>query len=377
MARWSDPMTADDRDVTLPRPRAAVRELPLYAPDVAECTVDVSENVNLWGSPPASLRALASAAAERVNRYPSLYSTPLRDAVLSYLGLSSANGLGLVTGCGSDDVLDAAIRAFGEPGDEVAFAAPTFVMIPIFTRLNGLVPVVVPMGPGYEVDPQRLVDRRAKITYLCTPNNPTSTAMSREAVEYVVDRAAGLVVLDEAYAEFAPDVFTSLVTRSERLLVTRTFSKAFGLAGLRVGYGVGSVAIVDAVTRARGPYKVNAFAEAAAVAALSDGPDARGWVIDRAALAVTIRERLAGALRELGLEPAPSAGNFLFVPMSRAQEIARAMRERGVLVRAMSGLPQDVSALKTAGGHALRIGVGPWESMERLLDALREALACV
>jgi histidinol-phosphate aminotransferase len=377
MARWSDPMTADDRDVTLPRPRAAVRELPLYAPDVAECTVDVSENVNLWGSPPASLRALASVAAERVNRYPSLYSTPLRDAVLSYLGLSSANGLGLVTGCGSDDVLDAAIRAFGEPGDEVAFAAPTFVMIPIFTRLNGLVPVVVPMGPGYEVDPQRLVDRRAKITYLCTPNNPTSTAMSREAVEYVVDRAAGLVVLDEAYAEFAPDVFTSLVTRSERLLVTRTFSKAFGLAGLRVGYGVGSVAIVDAVTRARGPYKVNAFAEAAAVAALSDGPDARGWVIDRAALAVTIRERLAGALRELGLEPAPSAGNFLFVPTSRAPEIGRAMRERGVLVRAMSGLPQDVSALKTAGGHALRIGVGPWESMERLLDALREALACV
>jgi histidinol-phosphate aminotransferase len=122
---------------------------------------------------------------------------------------------------------------------------------------------------------------------------------------------------------------------------------------------------------------VNAFAEAAAVAALSDGPDARGWVIDRAALAVTIRERLAGALRELGLEPAPSAGNFLFVPMSRAPEIGRAMRERGVLVRAMSGLPQDVSALKTAGGHALRIGVGPWESMERLLDALREALACV
>jgi histidinol-phosphate aminotransferase len=338
--------------------------------------VDVSENVNLWGSPPAALRALASAPAERVNRYPSLYSTPLRDAVLEYLDLASASGVGLVTGCGSDDVLDAAIRAFGEPGDEVVFAAPTFVMIPIFTRLNGLVPAVVPMGKRYEVDPQQLVDRRAKVTYLCTPNNPTSTAMSREAVEYVVDRAAGLVVLDEAYAEFAPDVFTRLVTRSERLLVTRTFSKAFGLAGLRVGYGVGSTAIVDAVTRARGPYKVNALAEAAAVAALSDGPDALGWVTEHAALAVTIRERLASALRELGFEPAPSAGNFLFVPTSRAPAIARAMRERGVLVRALSGLPHDVPAVWAAEGHALRIGVGPWESMERLLDALREALAC-
>ena len=369
-------MTTDDRATPLPQPRAAVRGLPLYSPDVAASIVDVSENVNLWGSPPASLRALASAPAERVNRYPSLYSTTLRDAVLGYLGLSSANGIGLVTGCGSDDVLDAAIRAFGEPGDEVAFAAPTFVMMPIFTRLNGLVPALVPMGPNYEVDPQQLVDRRARITYLCTPNNPTSTAMSRAAVEYVVERAAGLVVLDEAYAELAPDVFTSLVTRSERLLVTRTFSKAFGLAGLRVGYGIGSAAIVDAVTRARGPYKVNALAEAAAIAALSDGPDALEWVTERAALAVTIRERLASALRGLGLEPAPSAGNFLFVPTARAPGIARAMRERGVLVRALSGLPQDVPALKAADGHALRIGVGPWESMERLLDALREALAC-
>jgi histidinol-phosphate aminotransferase len=370
-------VSADDREGVLPQPRATVRGLPLYAPDVAACTVDVSENVNLWGSPPASLRALASAPTERVNRYPSLYSTPLRDAVLKYLGLSSASGIGLVTGCGSDDVLDAAIRAFGEPGDEVAFAAPTFVMIPIFTRLNGLVPAMVPMGPDYEVDPQRLVDRRAKITYLCTPNNPTATAMSRQAVEYVVEHAAGLVVLDEAYAEFAPDVFTSLVTRSERLLVTRTFSKAFGLAGLRVGYGVASKAIADAVTRARGPYKVNALAEAAAIAALSDGPDALGWVTEHAARAIAIRARLASALRELGFEPASSAGNFLFVPTSRAPAIASAMRERGVLVRALSGLPHDVPAMRAAEGHALRIGVGPWEAMEQLLAVLREALACV
>lgn len=370
-------MTADERDTTLPLARAAVQGLPLYAPDVAACSVDVSENVNLWGSPPASLRAIAGEVAQRVNRYPSLYSVPLRDAVLSYLGLGKTSGIGLVTGCGSDDVLDAALRAFGEPGDEVAFAVPTFVMIPIFTRLNGLIPAVVPMGPRYEVDPQRLVDRRAKITYLCTPNNPTSTAMTREAVEHVVDRAAGLVILDEAYAEFAPDVFTSLVTRSERLLVTRTFSKAFGLAGLRVGYGVGGTAVVDAVTRARGPYKVNALAEAAAIAALATGPDALGWVSEHAALAVSVRERLASALRELGLEPAPSAGNFLFVPTSRAAAIAREMRRRGVLVRALSGLSQDVSALRSAEGHALRIGVGPWDAMERLLAALREALACV
>jgi histidinol-phosphate/aromatic aminotransferase/cobyric acid decarboxylase-like protein len=92
---------------------------------------------------------------------------------------------------------------------------------------------------------------------------------------------------------------------------------------------------------------------------------------------VTVRERLADGLRELGLEPAPSAGNFLFVPTSRAAVIAREMRHRGVLVRALSGLAQDVPALRSSEGHALRIGVGPWVSMERLLEALREALACV
>ena len=369
-------MTMDDRAVATALARPAVRELPVYAPDTVPCEVDVSENVNLWGSPPASRRALADGSAERLNRYPSLDSTSLRDAALRYLGLSDASGIGVVTGCGSDDVLDATMRAFGEPGDAIAFAAPTFVMIPIFARLNGLVPVPMPLGANYEVDPQRLVDRRAKITYLCTPNNPTSTAISREAVTYVVEHAAGLVMLDEAYAEFAPETFTSLVTRSDRLLVTRTFSKAFGLAGLRVGYGVGSAALVDLVARARGPYKVNALADAAAVAALAPAPDALGWVTEHAALAVTIRERLANALRELGLEPAPTAGNFLFVPTSRAPALARAMRERGVLVRPMSGLPQDVAALRASEGHALRIGVGPWTMMERLLEALREALAC-
>src|SRR5215207_907557 len=325
-------MILAEREGTLALARAEVRALPLYDPDASPCVVDVSDNVNLWGSPPAALRALNDGHAALVQHYPSLYSPSLRDAVLAYLGLSRATGIGVVTGCGSDDVLDSALRAFGEAGDEIVFTAPTFPMIPIFARLNGLVPVALPMGAHYEVDLERLVDQRAKITYLCTPNNPTSTAVSREAVEYVVEHASGLVVLDEAYAEFAPETFTMLAARSERLLVTRTFSKAFGLAGLRVGYGVGSSSVVHLVTRARGPYKVNALAEAAAIAALAVRADAVGWVAEHVALVATLRERVTVALRRLGLEPAPAAGNFVFVPTSRAQSLARTMRRRGVLV---------------------------------------------
>jgi histidinol-phosphate aminotransferase len=355
--------------------RAEVRALPLYASDATVCAVDVSDSVNLWGSPPAALRAL-TATSIVTSRYPSAYAAPLRDAVLRYLGLSSSSDVDVVSGCGSDDVLDATMRAFGEPGDEIAFAAPTFSMISVFARLNSLLPVPVPMSSNYAVDPERLVDRRAKITYLCTPNNPTSNALSRDAVEYVVRNAAGLVVIDEAYAEFAPETFVDLVTMSDRVLVTRTFSKAFGLAGLRVGYGVGHVDVVEPVMRARGPYKVSAFAEAAAVAALADDPDALGWVSKHVALAVAIRVRLAIELESLGLFIAPAAGNFLFVPMAEARSMAEAMSRRGVLVRALSGLTQDIPALAVSGGQALRIGVGPWEMMERVLEALEEALAC-
>jgi len=355
--------------------RRDVQVLPRYAPDVTPCAVDVSDNVNLWGTPPAALRALAEAAMS-ASRYPSVYATTLRDAVVRYLGLATDTGVDVVSACGSDDVLDATMRAFGEPGDEVVFAAPTFAMIPILARLNGLVPVAVPMTSDYLVDPQRLVDRRAKITYLCSPNNPTSTALSRETVEYVIHHAAGLVVIDEAYAEFAPESFVALVTASERLVVIRTFSKAFGLAGLRVGYGVGNADVIEPIVRARGPYKVNALAESAAVAALTEGPDGIGWVARHAALAVGHRARLASELRALGFAPAPAAGNFLFVPVAGARAIAEAMRRQGVLVRALSGLPQDIPALAATGGDALRIGVGPWTAMERVLEAFGEALAC-
>ena len=128
--------------------------------------------------------------------------------------------------------------------------------------------------------------------------------------------------------------------------------------------------------RARGPYKVNVLAEAAAVAALSEGPDGIGWVVEHAALAVAHRDRFLVRLRALGLSPAPAAGNFVFVPVAHAQAIANGMSRRGVLVRVLCDLPRDIPELAAAGGSALRIGVGPWTAMERVLDALEETLAC-
>ena len=356
--------------------RAEVRALPLYAPDVTSCDVDVSDNTNLWGASPAALRALRDPASASLARYPSLYSAPLRDAVLRYVGLETAGDtvVGVVTGCGSDDVIDATMRAFGGPGARIAFSAPTFSMIPTFARLNGMEPVSIPLTHRFDVDVERLVAFNAPITYLCTPNNPTATALTRAAVEFVVQHARGIVLLDEAYAEFAPETFVDLVASNPRLLVTRTFSKAFGLAGLRVGYGVGSRELVGLVQRARGPYKVNALAERAVLASLDDAPDALGWVRSHAALAIAIRERMTVALTALGFPPLPSAANFLFLPTPHALRIARAMRDGGVLVRAFSGLPRDLPELAGSNGEALRIGVGPWETMQRVLESVEAAL---
>ncbi|MBA3670565.1 MAG: histidinol-phosphate aminotransferase family protein [Gemmatimonadaceae bacterium] len=354
--------------------RSEVRALPLYVPEVADCDVDLSDNTNLWGPPPAALRALQDAGASAVSRYPSVYSSMLRPAVFGYLGLPESAPLGIVTGCGSDNVIDSTLRAFGSAGDQVAFSAPTFSMIPIFARVNGLEPLSVPLTASFDVDAERLVSLGARITYLCSPNNPTATALSREAVDYVVTNARGIVLLDEAYAEFAPESFLDLVERHERLIVARTFSKAFGLAGLRVGYGVASTALAGLVERARGPYMVNALSERAVLASLREGDDGAGWVRKHAALAIELRTRLAASLESMGLSALPSAANFVFVPVSRARDIASALQSRGILVRAFAGLPRDLPELEASAGAALRIGVGPWPMMARLLDALGEVL---
>jgi len=355
--------------------REGMGALPLYSPDLSACAVDLSDNTNLWGAPPAALRAMQGASVAALSRYPTLYCEPLHSALLDYVGLGNEPDVGVVTGCGSDDVLDSTMRAFGTPGDSIAFSAPTFTMIPVLARLNGLTPLAIPFTEGFDIDAERLVDTSAKITYLCAPNNPTGTPVSRAAVEYVVANAAGIVLIDEAYAEFAPEVFTDLVARNERVVIARTFSKAFGLAGLRVGYGVGANGVVRLIERARGPYKVNTLAERTVLAALDPSDDGLRWVREHAALAVANRARLVAELSEMGFAALPSAANFIMVPTPRAAELFRALSSRGVLVRAFTAMPRDLPVLAESNGAALRIGVGPWEMMKTLLDTLREVSA--
>jgi histidinol-phosphate aminotransferase len=327
--------------------------------------VDLSDNTNLWGVPPGAVRALGEAGESEITRYPAVYANRLKDALAEYAGVESDE---IVTGCGSDDVLDSALRALADPGESLALAEPTFAMASIFARMNGLRVLPVSLAAGFEIDAEALLAARARVIYICSPNNPTGNAYERERIERVIRSAEGVVILDEAYAEFMGDGFLRSAPSYENLLVVRTLSKAFGLAGARIGYAAGNAALVRAVEKSRGPYKVSAPAERAALAVLGEDRD---WIAGRIDEVRANRERFVGTLRKLGLTPLPSDANFVLVPVRDAAALALRMRRpdgSGVAVRPFAALP--------AIGDAIRITIGPWRMMETALSSLEEALRC-
>jgi histidinol dehydrogenase len=340
---------ADPERVALPPRRAGLDRLTLYR-SVDPGLLDLASNHNLFGVPPAAAAALAHFESAGIARYPSASNDELRAALATLHDVPLAS---IVTGCGSDDVLDATLRAFGVAAERVAYPAPTFVMAAHFATTNGLLPMAIPPRADGEPDLDALIAARAAITYLCSPNNPTGSLLSRGALDRILEATRGLVILDEAYGDFSGTSNATLAAGHGRLLVLRTMSKAFGLAGMRVGWGIGAPALVQAVECARGPYRVSAPAEAAALAVLRhDLP----WVRARVADAVSCRVRLCAALAAAGFAPLPSHANFLLVPVADAAGAARALRERGIAVRAFGSLP--------GVGDALRITVAPWPLLE-------------
>ncbi len=344
-----------------PARRAGVDALRAYREGGGAAALDLSDNTCRFGVPPAAMAALAAFDPALASRYPSPANDALRAALAAYAGVAPDE---IVTGCGSDDVLDSALRAFGRPGDRVAFPAPTFVMLAHYARANALVPVPVPPGADGAPDVDALLAAGARHVYLCSPNNPTGATLPAGALERVLAATPGLVILDEAYAEFAGRSEAAAAPARGRLLVARTMSKAFGLAGLRVGWGVGARELVLAVEKARGPFRVSAPAEAAAVAALAGD---LGWMRAHVAAAVEARDRFARALREAGFAPLPSAANFVLVPVHDAAGAAAALRARGIAVRAFAALP--------GVGDALRVTVAPWPALEPVVAALRDCAA--
>jgi histidinol-phosphate aminotransferase len=350
-----------------PFPRPDYEPLKRYHFDRTPVALDVSDNTNQWGAHPAALEVARRADDDALARYPDLYADGLRAAAATHLGVSEAC---IATGCGSDDILDCAYRACaGGPDDFVAAPVPTFPMGLQLARMNGMGARPVPWADAL-ADPRRLLEGGPVLVYVCRPNNPTGHLAPTAWVEALLEAAGEdgpLVLVDEAYIDFGGDSFAARAVGRPRTLVSRTMSKAFGLAGLRVGYAVGTPETILEVEKARGPYKVSRIASEAAGVALAD---AEGWVARTVADCVACRERAHAALAGRGLDPVPSLANFIMfrAPSGDARGDALGIRAHGVAVRPFVGEYPD-------GTDALRVTVAPWPLMERFLDALDAFLA--
>ena len=343
--------------------RSGYEALGVYGSAHSEVAIDLSDNTNPLGPPPAARAALAAVDPGVAGRYPSHYAASLKSALAGYVGVAPE---AIVTGCGSDEIIDCAVRAFGGPGAKIVHPTPTFVMVPHFARANGVVPRAVPLLGGdahFDLDVDAMLAMRGAITYACSPNNPTGTLASETAIAGLLDEARGLVILDEAYVEYGGVSHAALASDHRRLLVVRTLSKAFGMAGLRAGYAIAHPDVVREIEKARGPYKVNALAELMAAAAVRADV---AWMRSTVSDVLEARSRFVTWLTARGRAPLPSSANFVLLPVADAPKVAGVLESRGVRVRAFAKLPGI--------GDALRISIAPQSIMTRAMPAFEEAL---
>jgi histidinol-phosphate aminotransferase len=363
------------------RPRPAVQALPAYRPgrnpaDLAreigvERAVKLASNEVAFPPLPAVVQALAAAAGE-TNRYPDNGAVVLTEALAERYGVEPAQ---VVTGCGAVMLCQQLAQSYNDRGTSIAFAWRSFEMYPLLAQVAGARSIQVPLKPGRPGGPAdthdldalaAAIDATTRLVFVCNPNNPTGTAVRRPELERFLDAvpAETLVVLDEAYREFVtdPDVPDGLELMRGRpnVAVLRTFSKAWGLAGLRVGYLIAEdPAVADAVRRTHVPFSVSMPAQAAAVAALGSDEEVRR----RCAAVTAERERLTAGLRDRGLDVADSQANFVWLPLGeRTAEVAAALEARAVITRPFPG-------------DGIRVTVGTPEEDDVFLTALDGVLA--
>ncbi|WP_280266682.1 histidinol-phosphate transaminase [Nocardia wallacei] len=321
------------------RIRPDLESIPAYTPGRSHPgAVKLASNESTLGPLPTVAKAIAE-AAELANRYPDNMASELRAAIAEFHGVDVAE---VAVGCGSVALCQELVQiTCAAPTDEVLFAWRSFEAYPIVTHVGNARAVQVPLTDGYTHDLDAMaaaIGERTKLIFVCNPNNPTGTAHGRAELIRFLDAVPDhiLVVLDEAYYEYlrlpADDHPDGVQIRRDRpnVLVLRTFSKAYGLAGLRVGYAVGDPEVITALLKVHIPFSVNRLAQAAAIASL----EARHELLERTDGVVAERDRMRAALRDAGYTVPPSEANFVWLPLGeRSAEFGEASAEAGVLVR--------------------------------------------
>ncbi len=348
------------------RLREVLSQIPIYRPggcpeEQGEATaVKLSSNESPWQPPQQVIDAVADAAAT-LNRYPDFYKVELVHALAQRYGLADGQ---VAVDNGSGTLLQDVVRIVCDAGDEVVLASPTFAAYEIDILLAGAAPVKVPLDAGYAHDLAAMaqaVGPKTRLVLVCNPNNPTGTYLDVQTLREFVSGLPGdvLVVIDEAYHEFQrvedPDASLSLLKEFDNVLLLRTFSKAFGLAGMRIGYCMGAPDVIDAVNKTVAEFSVSTCAQAAALACLE--PEVRAVLDERVEQIVEQREKLQAALATAGICYIPSQSNFVMLPqpgMDGFESLARA----GVICR-----PFD-------SPEGIRITVGTAADMQRVAAGL-------
>ena len=348
-----------------------IAKLPVYKPPTAppgvERVVNLSTNENPLGPSPKAMAALREAVGT-VNRYPDAAGTALKAALADKYGLSPAN---IALGNGVDELLLLLCLSLTDPGDEVIMALGSFISYLVWTTAVGAKAVRVPLQ-DYTHDLEAIADAitdRTRLVFVCNPNNPTGTVVKATAMEEFLERVPKQVpvALDEAYYEYVvnPDHRSGvkyLHAGRENLIVLRTFSKVYGLAGLRVGYMLAHEKVIDYLERARQPFNVNRLAQVAALAALDDDEHVRRCV----AANETAKGFFYRELAALGLRYIPTHTNFMAIDVGRpGTEVSRLLLERGFITTALDGwgVPNHV-----------RFSFGTPEENEAFVATLKEVI---
>jgi histidinol-phosphate aminotransferase len=326
-----------------------------------EHIVKLASNENPLGAGPKALEAIQQAATE-VGRYPDGNGFELKQAISEYLSVSLED---ITLGNGSNDILELLARAYlCSANDEVIFSQYAFVVYPLVTQALGAKAVVTPANEfGHDLDAMHgAISENTKLIFVANPNNPTGTLLSDDTIYAFLSKVPSsiIVVLDQAYFEYldATDNAIQWLQEFDNLVITRTFSKAYGLAGLRVGYSISNHKIADYLNRIRQPFNVNHIAQSAAVAALSDEAFlVRSVVANKNGLL-----QLSQGFDKLGLSYIPSFANFVAVKVNDASSIYQKLLEKGFIVR-----PVEMAGY-------LRVSVGTRIENEEFLDAFKSVL---
>jgi len=354
--------------------RPEIRNLPLYVPGkpIDEVKrefglteiIKLASNENPYGPSPRAMIAMRE-AVDDIQRYPDADAFELKGALAESYGLSSDH---LLLGNGSVEIVQMIAKAFFRPGEEILMGVPSFPRYETVSRLMGAIPCEIPLEEGYYPLQGLLskITEKTRAIFICNPNNPTGTFQSERDIRDFVDKVPShiLLIFDEAYIEFSEQSFSGLAFLEERrpVIVLRTFSKVFGLAGIRLGYAIARPELTDAMDRVREPFNANTVALAGALAAWKD-KDYLQEVIQKNA---EERRYVTGSLLQLGARIYPTETNFIFAFFENSKiNLSKKLLERGIIVRpgAAFGYPA-----------ALRITFGTHEENEKFIQVLSEIM---